>query len=71
MGKKYISYFGGDDENITLSGQSAGAMSVDIFISSPLCKGLAQKAILLSAAGLQRKIARPVKPSSVKGFWEK
>lgn len=69
--KKYISYFGGDDENITLSGQSAGAMSVDIFISSPLCKGLAQKAILLSAAGLQRKIARPVKPSSVKGFWEK
>ena len=69
--EKYISFFGGNSKNITLSGQSAGAMSVDILISSPLCNGLVQKAILMSAAGLQRKTVRPLKPSLTKGFWKK
>lgn len=40
--------FGGDPSNITIFGQSAGAMSVQTIVSSPLAKGLVAKAILQS-----------------------
>lgn len=49
--KKYISYFGGNPDNITLFGQSAGCMSVQYLISSPLSEGLFHKAILQSGGG--------------------
>jgi len=50
--KRNISAFGGDPENITIFGQSAGAGSVMHHITSPLTVGLFQKAILQSAAGV-------------------
>ena len=62
--------FGGDAENITVIGASAGAMSVDILLSSPLCEGLFQRAIMMSGAGMQRWIARPRTPEKCKPFWE-
>ena len=43
-----IEAFGGDPENITVFGQSAGAMSVQTLVSSPLAKGKIAKAILQS-----------------------
>ena len=43
-----INAFGGDPENITIFGQSAGAMSVQTLLVSPLAKGLMQRAILQS-----------------------
>lgn len=43
-----IAAFGGDPDNITIFGQSAGAMSVQTLISSPLTKGKIAKAILQS-----------------------
>lgn len=43
-----IASFGGDPDNITVFGQSAGAMSTQTLISSPLTKGLIAKAILQS-----------------------
>lgn len=46
--KKYISYFGGDPESITLSGESAGGMSVEYHLISPESAGLFNRAIIQS-----------------------
>ena len=43
--KKNISKFGGDPKNITIMGESAGAMSVFTLMGLPKAKGLFQKAI--------------------------
>lgn len=47
-----IRHFGGNPENVTLFGQSAGAGSVQTLISSPLIKGLVHRAIIQSGGGL-------------------
>jgi len=44
-----IAKVGGDPENITISGESAGATNVAHLIASPLAKGLFNKAIHQSA----------------------
>lgn len=43
-----IASFGGDPDNITVFGQSAGAMSTQTLVSSPLTRGMIAKAILQS-----------------------
>ncbi len=50
--RENIAVFGGDPDNITVMGQSAGGMSVQTLVSSPLTKGLFSKAILQSCIGL-------------------
>ena len=47
-----IAAFGGDPDNITIFGQSAGGMSVRTLLASPLCKGLFARAIIQSGGGL-------------------
>jgi len=47
-----IEAFGGDPENISLFGQSAGAGSVKALCSSPLSKDLISHAIIMSGGGL-------------------
>jgi para-nitrobenzyl esterase len=46
--KENIAAFGGDPDNITIAGQSAGAMSTAALLASPLAKGLFQHAIVES-----------------------
>lgn len=50
-----IAAFGGDPDLITIAGQSAGGMSVQCLMASPLAKGLFRGAILMSCGGLAPK----------------
>ena len=55
--KENIESFGGDPENITIFGESAGGLSVEILISNFSQKGLFNKAIIQSAPILDTKPA--------------
>lgn len=54
--RENIEAFGGDPENITAFGQSAGGMSVRNLVSSPMTKGKIQKAILQSCNGYRSSL---------------
>jgi len=45
-----IAKFGGDPENVTVAGESAGAMDIGLHLTSPLAKGLFRRAIAESGA---------------------
>ena len=52
--KDNIAAFGGDADNITVMGQSAGAMSIQLHCLSPLTQGLFQQAVMCSGSGVSR-----------------
>ena len=49
--RKNIAHFGGDPRNVTLFGESAGGASVLTMMTSPMSRGLFQKAIIESGGG--------------------
>lgn len=57
--KANIARFGGDPGNVTLSGQSAGAIAVNQLLASPLAEGLFRRAITESGPTLGLKM-RPL-----------
>lgn len=66
--KENIKAFGGDPNNITIMGQSAGAMSVQHHCLSPISEGLFQKAIMCSGGGVS-KLMKTSTPQKKDAFW--
>ncbi|GBO46335.1 Carboxylesterase 4A, partial [Araneus ventricosus] len=48
--KSNIKFFGGDEGNITLFGQSSGAITIGMLMTSPLARGLFARAIFQSGS---------------------
>lgn len=57
--KENVMAFGGDPENITISGESAGAFSVSNLVMSPMAKGLFQRAIMESGGIMGQPMVVP------------
>ena len=65
-----IAAFGGDPDNVTIMGQSAGAMSVQQHCLSPLGKGLFHRAVMSSGGGVSKML--PAFPAEKNyAFWKK
>lgn len=62
--KENIEAFGGDSSNITIMGQSAGAMSVQHLILSPLAEPYFHKSVMISGGGVHKLMT--LQPSTSK-----
>lgn len=67
--KRHIKDFGGNPDNITLMGQSAGAISIQYLCLSHQNEGLFQHAFMMSGGGLFPKFALPRNAESTREYW--
>ena len=65
-----IAAFGGDPDNVTIMGQSAGAMSVQQHCLSPLSEGLFQRAVMSSGGGVSKMLSSAPAEKNY-AFWHK
>ena len=66
-----IKEFGGNPKNVTIMGQSAGAMSVQQLCISPLTDGLFTRAIMHSGGGVSKLMDSKATTEDRYEFWEK
>lgn len=69
--RENIASFGGNPDNITLIGQSAGAMCIMNLLCSGKLTGKIKQAVMMSGAGVVPKIAAQATKEKMKVFWEK
>lgn len=67
--RKHIGEFSGDPTNITVMGQSAGAMSIQTMLLSSRCKGLFDKVIMMSGAGKFPSMGTPKPVEERREYW--
>lgn len=67
--KDNISAFGGDGDNITLMGQSAGAISIQYLCLSEQSRGVFKRAVMMSGGGKFPDFALPRRAESTRGYW--
>ena len=68
--RKHIAGFKGDPNNITVMGQSAGAMSIQTMLLSKRCQGLFDKAIMMSGAGKFPSMGTPKPVEERREYWK-
>ena len=68
--KNNIEAFGGNPDNITLMGQSAGAMSTLNLCISPLTDGLFAKAVMNSGCGVHKLMDSKATVKDRFAFWQ-
>ncbi|WP_369721559.1 carboxylesterase/lipase family protein [Bradyrhizobium sp. LLZ17] len=64
--KRNVAQFGGDPDNVTITGQSAGAMSVSALEASPLAKGLFNRGFAMSLSLFDNRFKFPALPAAEK-----
>lgn len=67
--KAHIEDFGGNADNITLLGQSAGAISVQYLSLNPANAGLFRRAAMMSGGGLFPRFALPRRAEDTHAYW--
>ncbi len=68
--KAHVGDFGGDGDNITLLGQSAGAISVQYLCLNHANAGLFRRAVMMSGGGRFPRFALPRKAEDTHAYWE-
>jgi para-nitrobenzyl esterase len=68
--RDHIKEFGGDPDNITLLGQSAGAISIQYHCLNHENDGLFQRAAMMSGGGLFPGFALPRRPEETYEYWQ-
>ena len=68
--RAHIGDFGGDADNLTLLGQSAGAISIQYLCLNPDNAGLFLRAAMMSGAGLFPRFALPRRAEDTRAYWE-
>ncbi len=67
--RDHIADFSGNPANITVMGQSAGAISIQYLCLSNRCKGLFQRAFMMSGGGKFPDFALPRTTDTTHGYW--
>lgn len=68
--RENIAAFGGDPERVTVMGESAGALSVQLLLYCPYAKGLFQGAVMMSGGGDFSQLGTPARAAISEAVWQ-